>query len=132
MSHASSVMSQEKGFKRLKVWEEAHNLTLLVYRLSNSFPKSEIFGLTIQLKRAVVSVPSNIVEGHVKTSLKEFLHHLDFANGSLVEVEYYLLLALDLKFISQTEYEEFENQRIIVGNLLNGLIKSLRSKNKSS
>ncbi len=121
-------MSQEKGFTRLKVWEEAHNLTLLVYRLSNKFPKSEIFGLTNQLKRAMVSVPSNIVEGHVKTSLKEFLHHLDFANGSLVEVEYYCLLALNLHFISQTEYEEFENQRIIVGKLLNGLIKSLKHK----
>jgi four helix bundle protein len=124
-------MSQEKGFRRLKVWEEAHTLTLLVYRLTNNFPKSEVFGLTSQLKRAMVSIPSNIVEGHVKTSLKEFLHHLDFANGSLVEVEYYFSLALDLNFISQTEYEEFENQRIIVGNLLNGLIKSLKIKKNS-
>ncbi len=116
----------KKGFRRLKVWNEAHKLTLLVYRITDKFPKHELFGLTPQVRRAVVSIAANIVEGHVKHSKKEFLHHLDFANGSLVEVEYYLELAKDLNYITSPEYETIENQRVIVGNLLHGFIKSIK------
>ena len=116
----------KKGFRKLKVWNEAHKLTLLVYRITDKFPRHEIFGLTPQIKRAVVSIAANIVEGHVKHSKKEFLHHLDFANGSLVEVEYYLELARDLEYIDNDEYKTIENQRIIVGNLLHGFIKSIK------
>lgn len=116
----------KKGFRKLKVWNEAHKLTLLVYRITDKFPRQELFGLTPQIRRAVVSIAANIVEGHVKHSKKEFLHHLDFANGSLVEVEYYLELARDLKYINNDEYETIENQRIIVGNLLHGFIKSIK------
>lgn len=116
-----------KGFRKLKVWNEAHKLTLLVYRLTDNFPKHELFGLTPQIRRAVVSIAANIVEGHVKTSKKEFLHHLDFANGSLVEVEYFLELARDLGYISQEEYDTIDNQRVIVGNLLHGFIKAIKS-----
>ena len=74
-------MGQEsnKGYKRLNVWEESHKLVLLVYKVTELFPKQEIFGLTPQLRRAVVSITANIVEGHVKHSKKEFLHHLDFS-----------------------------------------------------
>lgn len=115
-----------KGYKRLKVWEEAHKLVLLIYKVTELFPKQEIFGLTPQLRRAVVSITANIVEGHVKHSKKEFLHHLDFSNGSLVEVEYYFELARDLRYISENQYQELELQRIIVGNLLHGLIRSLK------
>lgn len=117
-----------KGFRKLKVWDEAHKLTLLVYRFTDKFPKQELFGLTQQLRRTVVSIAANIVEGHVKTSRKEFLHHLDFSNGSLVEVEYYLELAKDLGYIAHQEYETIENHRIIVGNLLHGFIKSIKNK----
>lgn len=127
MYQGSSIMDHDiKGFRKLKVWNEAHKLTLLVYRFTDKFPRQELFGLTPQLRRAVVSIAANIVEGHVKHSKKEFLHHLDFANGSLVEVEYYFELARDLKYISQEEYEILENQRIIVGNLLHGFIKSIK------
>ena len=128
MYQESGIIDHDKGFRKLKVWNEAHKLTLLVYRFTDKFPRQELFGLTQQLRRAVVSITANIVEGHVKHSRKEFLHHLDFANGSLVEVEYYFELARDLKYITQNEYEVLENQRIIVGNLLNGFIKSLKSK----
>ena len=128
MYQESNVMDHDKGFRKLKVWNEAHKLTLLVYRITDKFPRQELFGLTPQIRRAVVSIAANIVEGHVKHSKKEFLHHLDFANGSLVEVEYYLELARDLRYINDTEYEAIENQRIIVGNLLNGFIKSIKLK----
>lgn len=120
-------MGQEnKGYKKLKVWEESHRLVLLVYKYTEQFPKHEMFSLLPQIRRAVVSVPANIVEGHVKYSKKEFLHHLDFANGSLVEVEYYFELARDLGYFSEEVYNELEIQRKIVGNLLTGLIKSIR------
>ncbi len=128
MYQESGFMNHDnKGFRKLKVWNEAHKLTLLVYRLTDKFPKHELFGLTPQIRRAVVSIPANIVEGHVRNSKKEFLHHLDFANGSLVEVEYYLELARDLNYLTQSEYEIAENQRIIVGNLLHGFIQAIKS-----
>ncbi len=120
-------MSQDnKGYKKLRVWEEAHKLVLLVYKVTEKFPREELFGLTPQIRRAVVSIAANIVEGHVKHSKKEFLHHLDFANGSLVEVEYYFELALDLGYITKEQYQDSEQERVIVGNLLHGLIRSLK------
>lgn len=125
--NGSGIMDQEKkGYKKLKVWEEAHKLVLLVYKVTEQFPKAELFSLTPQIRRAVVSITANIVEGHVKHSKKEFLHHLDFANGSLVEVEYYFELSRDLGYITDKQYRELEQQRTIVGNLLHGLIRSLK------
>lgn len=129
MSQVSRVMIQvrdNKGYKKLKVWVEAHKLVLLVYKVTEVFPRTETFGLIPQIRRAVVSISANIVEGHVKHSRKEFLHHLDFANGSLVEVEYYLELAKDLGYITDNQYQDLDEQRVAVGNLLNGLIKSLK------
>lgn len=116
-----------KGYKKLKVWEEAHKLVLLIYKTTEKFPKEELFGLTPQIRRAVVSIASNIVEGHVKHSKKEFLHHLDFANGSLVEIEYYFELSRDLDYITEKQYQDLEQQRTLVGNLLHGLIRSLKN-----
>ena len=116
-----------KGYKKLKVWQEAHSLVLLVYKNTKNFPKEEIFGLTSQLKRAVVSVPANIVEGQAKRSKASFLQFLNISNGSLVEVEYYFELARELEFLTDKQYKELEDQCLVVGNLLYGLIKSLKS-----
>lgn len=123
-------MNQEvkKGYKNLKVWEESHKLVLLVYKHTKNFPREELFGFTDQIKRAAVSVPANIVEGQAKNSNKALLNYLYIANGSLVEVEYYLELAKDLDFISEKNFLELDNQRIIVGSLLNGFIKSIKKK----
>ncbi|OGY26946.1 MAG: four helix bundle protein [Candidatus Woykebacteria bacterium RBG_16_43_9] len=117
---------EHKGYKKLRVWEEAHKLVLLVYKETKGFPREELFGLTSQLRRAVISVPANIVEGQVKNSRRSFIQFLNIANGSLVEVEYYLELAKELNFLTEKQFKKLDEQRIVVGGLLNGLIKFLR------
>lgn len=122
------MINTQKGYQKLKVWQEAHKLVLMVYALTNNFPNNETLGLTSQMRRAVVSIAANIVEGHAKKSPKDFLRFLNIANGSLVESEYYLELSLALKYLKYNDYQEIEKQRITVGNLLNGLMRSVRSK----
>lgn len=113
------------GYQRLIVWQEAHTLVLLVYKQTKLFPKDELFGLTSQLRRAVVSIPANIVEGYARSSRKEFLQFLFISQGSLAEVEYYLLLSHELGYLTKDAFEELEAKRKPVGNLLHGLIASL-------
>jgi four helix bundle protein len=115
----------EKGFHKLIVWQKAHQLVLSVYKLSESFPKSELFGLTSQIRRAAVSVPANIAEGYAAGSKGQFGRFLDIAQGSLAEVEYYLVLSRDLKYINEKQCGEAETMRGEVGFLLHRLIKSL-------
>lgn len=117
-----------KGYKKLEVWQKAHEFVLLTYKYTEDFPKSEIFGLTSQIRRAVVSVAANIVEGQVSNSKRDFLNCLNMANKSLVETEYLLETTLDLIYLSKERYEQLEVLRISVGNLLNGLIRSIRIK----
>ncbi|MBU0569804.1 four helix bundle protein [Patescibacteria group bacterium] len=112
-----------KGYKKLLVWQEAHKFVLMIYKISNSFPKTEIFALTSQIRRAVVSIVANIVEGQAR-SKNDFRRFLWMSNGSLVEVEYFLELALDLKYINLRVYNELEKQRVQVAKLLSGLLKS--------
>lgn len=116
----------EKGYHRLLIWQKARELVLLVYKYTDSFPKSEEFGLKGQLRRAAVSVVLNIVEGHRRNSRKEFLYFLNIAFGSATEVEAALELALDLGFISEKNYSECESKRGEVAFLLNSFIKSLK------
>jgi four helix bundle protein len=85
------------GYRGLKVWQLAMQLATEVYRLTADFPKYEVYGLSSQLQRAAVSIPSNIAEGNKRESTKEYLHHLSTAFGSLAEVETQLLLVAELK-----------------------------------
>jgi four helix bundle protein len=119
-----------KGFKKLQVWQEAHNLTLMIYKATVNFPKEEKFGLTVQLRRASFSVGANIVEGYAYYSNRRFLQFLDIARGSLAEVEYFLLLARDLKFLSEKQYKTLEEQRIKVGAYLNKFRKAVKNQIK--
>lgn len=114
------------GYKKLHVWNEAHQLILLIYKFTKAFPREELFGLTSQVRRAVISVVANIVEGQARASKKEFLQFLYIANGSLVEVEYYIELSKDLGYIDEKSFLLLYDQRVVVGNLLNGLIRSLK------
>ncbi|WP_114279956.1 four helix bundle protein [Thioalbus denitrificans] len=111
----------------LRAWRSAMALVGDVYRLTASFPASEQFGLTSQLRRAAVSVPSNIAEGAARLTRKEFLHFAGMARGSLSELETQLLIAHDLGFIS--ENEDLSAQLDELFGLLGGLINSLRDKN---
>ena len=105
----------DKGFRKLIVWQRAHQLSLLVYKLTEKFPKSEIYGLTSQLRRAAVSVAANIAEGYGYGSKGQTGRFLNIAQGSLSEVEYFLILSLDLSYINQEEYDKGEALRAETG-----------------
>lgn len=131
MGQASGVTKMQmnkKGYRDLRVYHEAHALVLEVYAVTDKYPKSEIFGLVSQMRRAAVSVVANIIEGHARFSKKEFRQFLFLANGSLVELEYYIELSLALKYISMEEYEKLDSRRNIVGSLLGGFIRSINRK----
>ena len=117
-----------KGFRKLIVWQKAHQLVIQVYKLNDKFPKHEIFGLTSQLRRAMVSVPANVAEGYAAGGKRQFGRYLDIAQGSLAEAEYYLILAQDLTYITPTQYEQAESLRAETGFLLHRLIESLNRK----
>ena len=126
---ASSIQYPEtskKRYKHLRVWQEAHQLVLLIYSVTSKFPKEELYGLISQIRRAAISVAANIVEGQSRKTKKEFLQFLYIASGSLAELEYYLDLSFDLHFINQNVYNKLDKQRLLVGKLLNGLMESLK------
>jgi four helix bundle protein len=93
------------NYHELKIWQEGRKLVKTVYSASASFPKEEMYGLTSQIRRAAVSVPSNIAEGTGRASDKEFLRFLDYAVGSLFEIETQIILANDLHFIKTEDFE---------------------------
>jgi len=119
---------KEKGYKKLEVWKKAHKFVILVYKYTKDFPKNEEYGLTSQLRRAVLSIPTNIVEGQASISKREFLNFLNIANRSLVETEYLLEVALELQYFSKDKYDELDKLRCEIGILLNSLIRSIRTK----
>ncbi|HKJ31108.1 MAG TPA: four helix bundle protein [Balneolales bacterium] len=98
LNYVSDTTEPARSFEDLIVWEKAHKLVLEVYSVTESFPKSELFGLTSQLRRAMVSVPANIAEGFKKTGKKDKIKYLNIAQGSLEEVKYYFILAQDLRY----------------------------------
>ncbi len=120
-------MTENKGYKKLKVWEKAHKFAIEIYRLSNNFPREELYGLTSQIRRSAFSISLNIVEGHASSSKKEFLNFLNISNRSLVETEYLLEVVKELNFINETEYQKLERMRSEVGIMLNAFTKSIRA-----
>ena len=94
-----------RDFKKLDIWHEAHQLVLKIYKETHNFPKEEIYGITSQLRRSVVSIPNNIAEGCGRKSKKELYNFLNISMGSSSEVEYLLLLAHDLDYIRKEYYE---------------------------
>lgn len=93
-------MAQIKSYKDLLIWQKGINIVVLVYKIVESFPKEELYALSSQLKRASVSVPSNIAEGYGRNSEKSFSHFLDISRGSLFEIETQLIIAKELGIIS--------------------------------
>lgn len=120
-------MSEELSFRRLDVWREAMTLVEEIYVQSRRFPSDERFGLTSQLRRAAVSVPSNIGEGARRKKRKANLHHLDIALGSQGEVEVQIEIALRLGYCSRDDYARIQRRVSRVGRMLNGLIASLQT-----
>jgi four helix bundle protein len=116
-----------QDFKKLTVWKKAHETTLAIYKVTNSFPKDEVYGLTSQIRRACVSIPSNIAEGCGKEGNKDLSNFLQIALGSASELEYQLLLAEELKYLQNTEYVKLNNQVNEVKKMLVGLIQKTRA-----
>lgn len=121
------VSSKEPGYKKLYAWQEADKLAMRVYAATRDFPRDEIFGLTSQLRRAALAVPTNIVEGQALSSKKDFRRFLFIANASLVETEYLLSVAKRLKYINEKTFAELSEQQSLSAKLLQGLIKSMNT-----
>ena len=112
-------------WRDLNIWKKSHELVIKIYKVTAKFPKTEIYGLSDQLKRASYSVPANIVEGQSRNTTKEYLKFLYNARGSLEEVRYFLLLSKELEFLPADKYSELENEYTVVSKMLNGLMKAL-------
>jgi four helix bundle protein len=115
-----------QSFRNLKVWEKAHALTLDVYQTSSSFPKSEMYGLTIQMRRASASMGANIAEGSCRKGDREFGRFLQIAMGSASELEYHVLLARDLKLLQGSDYDRLTNSVTEVKRMLASLILTMK------
>ena len=113
----------KSGYRDLEVWEKARALASRVYRLTRDFPRYELFGLTAQMRRASVSVPCNIAEGHGRRSTSDRVHFLVIARGSLFEIETQALIAADLEFMSARAADDLVAKTTEVARLLNGLIR---------
>ena len=118
----------EYQFERLDCWQESRKMVKLVYQLLKKFPKEEQFALCGQLRRAVVSVPSNIAEGNGRIALKEQIHFLEIAYGSTMEIYCQLLLAVDLGFISEEDFLTVKPVIISTSKLISGLRSSKAAK----
>jgi four helix bundle protein len=116
------------SYRDLVAWKRSMALVLEVYRLTQSFPKIETYGLTSQLRRAAVSIPSNIAEGQARLTTGEFKHFLGNARGSLKEVETQILISTDLGYLRTEECEKLLAATTELGKILNGLIASLDRK----
>ncbi len=110
-------------YRNLKVWAEARLLATRVYRVTADFPKHELFALTQQMRRAALSVPCNIAEGHGRRSSADRVHFLIIARGSLLEIETQALIAADLEYLSASAAEALVEDATNVTRLLNGLIR---------
>ena len=117
-----------RTFKDLIVWQKSYQLSLEVYRITKKFPSDEKFGLVSQMRRATVSIPSNIAEGYGRKTTREYIQSLYIAYGSLCELETQSLLSFDLGYIKKSDMEKLQNQRSEVERMLMALIKSLERK----
>jgi len=116
-----------KDFRQVQVWEKSHQLALAVYKATKDFPKEELYGLTSQIRRASMSIPTNIAEGCGKYTDADFARFLQIAMGSASETEYQLLLAHDLGFLPTTKYEQLNTDVVEVKRMLASLLKTLRT-----
>lgn len=115
-----------KGYQELVAWQKAMDLVEAVYRVTTALPSEERYGLTSQIRRAAVSIPSNIAEGHGRASPRDFGRFLEIALGSLAEVETQLQLSARLRLLPADSVQPILVQAAEVGRILNGLLKSMQ------
>ena len=116
-----------KSFEDLGVWQKSHRFVLEVYRLTQSFPNHERFGLISQIRRSAVSIPANIAEGFKKRGLADKLRYFNISQGSLEETRYYLILANDLRYADTKDLKKNLDE---ISRMLDGYMKSIRNKQK--
>ena len=122
-----SAEVQKQGYHNLLIWQKAKELVLLVYKITDKFPKTEQYGLTSQTRRAVISVVLNIVEGDRRKSRKEFLRFLDICDGSLTELEACFELAFELNYVSRGDNSLLTDRRRELARMLFSFIKSVEN-----
>lgn len=115
-----------KDFRDLLVWEKAHIFVKAIYEVTHTFPKDEMFGMTSQLRRASISIPTNIAEGCGRGSDADFKRFIQIAFGSASEVEYLVFLSYELSFINEDKYIDLNNRIIEIKKMLAGLIQKLK------
>jgi four helix bundle protein len=120
-----------KDFKQLKVWHKAYELSLAVYEASRAFPREEIYGLTSQLRRSVVSIGANIAEGCGRRGDGEFIRFLQIARGSASETEHHLLLAKDLKLLPPGAHQKLETRLQEIQRVLTSLVTAIQKRAES-
>jgi four helix bundle protein len=116
-----------KAFRKLIVWQRAHELALIIYKASEKFPKHEMFGLTSQIRRSAVSIGANIAEGYALGTTPNYLRHLNISVGSLAETESHIEIAHDLGYLSDVIYENLAEKAREVGYLLSRLKTSIQN-----
>ena len=116
-----------KDFRQLKVWEKSHQLALAIYKATKEYPKEELYGWTSQIRRASMSIPTNIAEGCGRNTDADFARFLQIAMGSASETEYQLILSRDLEFLSKDSYEKLHNDVEEVKRMLASLLKTIRA-----
>lgn len=113
-------------FTDLEVWRNGHELVVSIYKITETWPKSEQFGLTSQIRRAAVSITSNIAEGFSRATRTDKKHFYTMAHGSLTEVQNQLLIARDIEYLKVAEFDKLAGKSVIIHKQLTGLIKSLK------
>ena len=122
-------MDKVKSFTDLIAWKKGHHLVIEIYKTIDNFPKKEIFALTNQMSRCVVSVTSNIAEGFSRKGTKEKIQFYYISLGSLTELQNQLLIARDIGYLPKERFAELASLTVDVSKLINGLIRSIRAKN---
>lgn len=116
-----------RDFRKLEIWKDGHQIVLEIYRITNSFPAEEKFGLVSQMRNSAASITTNISEGCGRSTEKELARFCDISMGSASELEYQLILSKDLTYISEEQHKQTEEKLIIFKKRLNAFIQKLRS-----
>jgi len=121
-------LAQKRGFQDLVAWQRAMELVTAVYRITRDWPREEQYGLTSQIRRAAVSIPSNLAEGHGRSGPREYAHHVSIAFGSLCELETQMLIGEQLGYANGATTAELMTKTAEVRRLIRGLIRSLQTR----
>ena len=116
-----------KDFRKLQVWDKSHRLTIRIYKVTESFPREEVFGLISQIRRSAVSIPTNIAEGCGRNTDTEFARFMEIASGSASELDYLLMLVRDLDLIDEAQYTKISADVTEIRKMLTTFIKTVRN-----